>query len=257
MSSRLNIFTIVLNGMPWLEEVEDAIMQSGADYRWVIVHGVADPVADTSWCQRIETPEDDGTTEKLRQLARYGDRIRVISRPRWPGKTAMCNAALEAFDATTPAVTLQIDADELWTPRQLRALPSLFDEFTDAHAAMFLCRYWFGPRRFVCTPGTYGNNTSYEWVRAWRHRPGMRFERHEPPLVTGAANYIGHAATAQRGFVFDHMAYADRSQIEFKERYYGPDYSPAAWDRLQALRGPVDLSTVLPWVKQSVICHEV
>lgn len=252
---RLNVFTIVLNGMPWIQRVYTSLAQCPLDWRWTIVHGVAEPVADTDWCNEIETPADDGTLPYLRTIAANSlGRITLIEQARWPGKTAMCNAALATF--TEPGILKQQDADEVWTPAQDRILPAMFERNQQAHGAMFLCRYWVGPNRFVCTPGVFGNNTGYEWIRAWRFVPGMRFERHEPPMLLGAKQYVSHAATAQLGLVFDHYAYATRAQIEFKSDYYGADYDPNAWDRLQAMRGPVDLCGVLPWVRSSVISYE-
>jgi len=253
MSARLNIFTIVLNGMPYLREIHRTLDRLGGDWRWTLVHGVADPVGDTDWCQQIEAPPDDGTERFLHEIAK-DPRIAVIKQPRWPGKAAMCNTALATF--TEPGILMQMDADEIWTAAQLRVIPALFDRHPQAHGAMFLCRYWVGPRRFVCTPNAFGNHCAYEWIRAWRFVPGMRFERHEPPILIGAKDYVSHSATAQMGLVFDHYAYATRRQIEFKQAFYGEEYDPAAWDRLQVMRGPVDLHGVLPWVKASVISHE-
>lgn len=251
----LNIFTIVLNGMPRLRDVHRSIEQIDGDWRWTIVHGVADPVADTSWCKSIPAPEDDGTLPSIMCWSRPVDsRIKVIHQDRWPGKTAMVNAALKTFDKT--GTLLQMDADEVWNPAQLRIMPSLFERFKEADGALFLCRYWVGPRRYICTPGTFGNHSAYEWARAWRFEPGMLFERHEPPILAGAMHYANQRCTASLGLVFDHYAYADRSQIVFKQSYYGPEYDPEAWDRLQAMRGPVDLLGVLPWVKESVISYE-
>jgi hypothetical protein len=246
-------FTIVLNGMPWLREIYRNLTELDGDWRWTLVHGVADPVGDTDWCQQIDAPLDDGTTAFLDEIAR-DKRVAVIRQPRWPGKTAMCNAALATF--TEPGILLQMDADEVWQPAQLRVLPALFDRFPEAHGALFLCRYWVGPRRFVCTPNAFGNHTAYEWIRAWRFVPGMRFQWHEPPMLIGAKQYVSHASTAQMGLVFDHYAYATRAQIEFKQGFYGPEYDPGAWDRLQAMRGPVDLCGVLPWVKAPVVSYE-
>lgn len=253
---RINFFTIILNGLPWIQQVYSAISRSELDWRWTIVHGVADPVGDTDWCQQIEAPADDGTLPYLRTIAANSlGRITLICADRWPGKTAMCNAALETF--TEPGFLMQMDADEVWTPAQLRMIPAVFERNPQAHGAMFLCRYWVGPNRFVCTPGAFGNHTAYEWIRAWRFVPGMRFERHEPPILLGAKQYASHTATAQLGLVFDHYAYATRAQMEFKHSYYsGADYDCESWDKLQAMRGPVDLCGVLPWVRSSVISYE-
>lgn len=250
----LNVFTIVINGMPWLPRIHEALSALDIPWRWTIVHGVADPVGDTAWCHRVERPADDGTMDALYVL-RNKPHVHVIARPRWPGKTAMCNAALDTFDH--PGVLMQIDADELWTPEQLRIMPALFAAHPEADGALFYCRYWVGPRRFVCQPNAFGNHTGYEWIRAWRYQPGQKFLTHEPPHLDGATRYVRHEVTARHGLVFDHHAYARREQIEFKLQYYGPDYDPAAWDRLQTMRGPVDLSTVLPWVKRPVMSWEV
>jgi hypothetical protein len=258
MSARINVFTIVLNGLPWIHSVHKSLhraLAQGLDLRWAIVHGVADPVADTSWCKTIPAPPDDGTLPYLREIAASSSgRITLICADRWPGKTAMCNAALDTFDQ--PGILMQMDADEVWTPAQLRVMPALFERHPQAQGAMFLCRYWVGPNRFVCTPNAFGNHCAYEWIRAWRFAPGMRFERHEPPMLIGAKDYASHSATAAMGLVFDHYAYATRAQIEFKRDYYGPEYSPEAWDRLQAMSGQVDLCGVLPWVKAPVISYE-
>lgn len=250
---KISVFTIVFNGMPWLPKIYDTLCEL-ADFRWSIVHGIADPVGDTAWCKRIETRPDDGTLDWIQSVALADNRVTVLSQERWPGKTPMCNAALGALKV--PGILVQMDADEIWTQTQLSVLPSLFERHPTADAAMFLCRYWVGPNRYVCTPNAFGNHCAYEWVRAWRYEPGMTFEAHEPPMMRGCTRYISHGATAQLGLVFDHFAYADRSQIQFKADYYGPEYSVEAWDRLQTMRGPVDLCGVLPWVKAPIMSYE-
>lgn len=251
---KINAFTIVLNGQPWIERVARSLLRvPGA--RWTVVHGVANPVADTSWCKPIDAPEDDGTLKFLRWLRdRRPDLLTLIEQPHWPGKTAMCNAALDAF--TEPGLLMQIDADEIWQPEQLRVMPSLFAQHPSADAAMFLCRYWVGPRRYVCTPNAYGNNCGYEWIRAWKFAPGQRFLSHEPPMLDGAHRYVSHSATAHLGLVFDHYAYATRDQVAFKEQYYGYAGAVAAWEKLNAATGPQDVSAFLPWVKTPVISYE-
>lgn len=255
MSTRLNVFTIVLNGNPWIAKVAQSLMASGMDWRWSIVHGVADPVGDTSWCQHVSAPEDDGTLGYLQHLALHDSRVTLTQRARWPGKTAMCNTALAEFKQA--GILMQMDADEVWQPEQLRVMPSLFERHPEADAAMFLCRYWVGMRRYVCQPNAYGNNCAYEWVRAWRFQPGMQFETHEPPVMAGAKKYITQGATIQLGLVFDHYAYATRDQVRFKEQYYNYAGATAAWEELQLQDGPADISRFLPWVKTPCMSYEV
>jgi hypothetical protein len=254
----LHVFTLALNSMPWLERVADSLLLAGQlrpNIRWTIIHGYAEPVADTSWCKPIDPPKDDGTLKLLDGLETFAG-VRVIRRERWPGKTAMCNAALETFDDEQGGVLMQMDSDEVWTPAQLRVLPSLFDRWPDADAAMFLCRYWITPNRYICTPGAWGNNPAYEWIRAWRWIPGARFLAHEPPRLAGADKFLTHAATAQLGLVFDHYAYATREQVAHKQEYYGYAGAVAQWDALCAESGPVDVSQYLPWVRGNVMSYE-
>lgn len=254
-----NIFTIVLNGMPWIERHIETFRQLDMPWRWTIVHGVADPVADTKWVQGVpagEDVKDDGTLAYLKKLQgdwRFNSNVTVITRERWPGKTAMCNAALETF--TAPGSLLQVDADEFWTLNQLRVLPTLWQMWPEATAARFNARVWVGPRRFCCVPGQWANR-DYEWDRFWRFTPGMSFASHEPPRFEGTQRIVGRDATAAFGLVFDHYSYVLRSQIEWKERYYSPKWSVEAWDRLQNMRGMVDLQTVLPFVDSPTLSFE-
>lgn len=261
MKPSLHVFTLALNSMPWIERVAESIEQTRregfVDVRWTIVHGVAEPLADTAWCKQIETPPDDGTKEFLDGLATFGGpKTQVLYGQRWPGKTAMCNAALETFDAAGCGTLVQMDSDEVWAPAQLRILPSLWERFTEADAAMFHCRYWLGPNRYVATPNAYGNNSAYEWIRAWRWQPGQRFERHEPPILANASKYLPQQVTAQLGLVFDHYAYATREQVAFKEAYYGYEGAVAQWDNLNAQTGPQDAARYLSWVRGSVMSYE-
>lgn len=246
----LNIFTIVLNGMPYIRDIYSSLY--GIDCRWTIVHGIAEPVLDTSWCRGIESVADDGTLSFLETIER-DPRVKVLRQDRWHGKTEMCNAALATFDE--PGTLMQMDCDEIWPAGAIRIVPTLFD-ISDADAAMFTCRYWMGKNRVMFTHNQYGNNSAYEWIRAWRFEPGDRFERHEPPILAGAKKYLKHDVTSKLGLVFDHYAYHSRRQIEFKSDYYGSEYDPAAWDKLQTMHGAVDISTVLPWVKSHAISFE-
>lgn len=252
----LNIFTIVLNGMPWIKHHWHVFCALQEPWHWSIVHGIADPVSDTGWCQRLTEVRDDGTVEYLKSFAANDARVEVTFAERWLGKTAMCNAALQKFGL--PGILLQVDADELWTDRKLEILLRLFDAYPEQDAAVFLCRYFVGPRRVVTQAGTYGNHTQYpEWLRAWRWQPGRRFTCHEPPNLEGQHAAISPAITAPAGLVFDHMAYADEAAVAFKERYYGYPGAVEAWKRLQAAHGPADLRDYLPWVRERAISYEL
>lgn len=250
---RLNIFTIVYNGQPYIEEHYLRLCESKTDWRWTIVFGRALPQDDTSWCAGQIDDGDDGTLGYIQMLTSIDERVTVIAKTEWRSKVAMCNAALETFD--TPGLLLQIDADEVWTPQQFRLMPALFDLYPTADFAQFACRVWVGPRRFVATDGAWGNQ-SYEWFRLWKWEPGRKFKTHEPPVMEGAKHYVLRSHTAQFGLVFDHYSYALRSQIEFKQKYYGAAWDALAWDKLQTMHGPVQLQGLLPWVNSPVVSIE-
>lgn len=250
---KINIFTIVYNGMPWLEKVYESIPH---DARWSIVHGLADPVADTSWCRHLEQYPDDGTLAFLDLLEATDARVIVNRQDRWPGKTAMCNAALSAFDE--PGVLVQMDADEVWTRAQVERLPALFGEHPECDSAQFICNYYLGPNRISTVPGSYGNRVSYEWIRAWRFIPGATFATHEPPqLAGGNGRMIPWQHTLGEGFLFNHYAYATREQMQFKALYYGNNYSVDAWEKLAVMRGEVFADEVLPWIHDPCFTREV
>lgn len=251
-----HIVSIVLNGMPWIARHYDTFSKLEFPWRWVIVHGIADPVKDTSWVHGIpqgETVPDDGTLPYLLKLASEDVRVTVIHRDRWPGKTAMCNAALEVM--THDGTLLQLDADEFWTAEQLRVMPTLFQMFPQANAAQFNARIWVGPRRFCCIPGQWANR-DYEWNRFWRFTSGDRFIAHEPPNLHANEAIMNRSITMAFGLVFDHYSYVLRSQVEWKAKYYSPRWSVEAWDRLQEMHGVVNLKEVLPFVDCDAISFE-
>lgn len=253
---RLNVVTIVLNGMPWIRHHLEVFTKLTIPWTWSLVHGIADPVRDTSWCHRLEEVEDDGTLPYVIGLAKERPgQVILTSQNRWPGKTAQINAGLQAF--AEPGILLQVDADELWTTEQLEILVRLFEAFPVFDHALFASRLFLGPRRVTTHPGVYGNRWAYEWKRAWRWRPGQAFITHEPPQLAGETNAMPHAITAAARLVFDHASYATEAQVAFKEKYYGYAGAVRAWRKLQGAHGPQDLSQWLPWVKESVISYEL
>ena len=118
------------------------------------------------------------------------------------------------------------------------------------HCAYFDCHFFVAPRLTMLTPGGYGHNPTYEWLRMWRFRPGqMHWISHAPPALIAPAhlaptglpvanttgtqwvslsnspaqqNYAGigsppvcftHRETRAHGLVFTHYAYAVEDQV--------------------------------------------
>ena len=133
---RLQIFTLALNAMLYITRHLPVFQRLEIPWRWVIVHGIADPVADTAWCQRLPDHfKHDDTLAQISALSGLDSRIHIVSADRWAGKTAMCNAALAQFDK--PGTLMQIDADEIWRTDQLETIPRLLDAYPQCDCASF------------------------------------------------------------------------------------------------------------------------
>lgn len=228
----LNIFTIVLDGMPFITWHLPIFEQLKCDWRWFIAEGRSGSNQDTAWCKQMPaTSSTDGTLEYLAGLRKH-KQVRYISKPLWFSKTEMCNAALEYFKE--PGVLMQIDCDEIWKAEQLDRIVHIFEHFPKYSSIMFDCRYFVGPELITTTDNAYGHN-DYEWLRAWRFQPGMTFESHEPPKLIGEnGKRMGKAESREEGLIFDHFPYVLESQVAAKEAFYGYTGAVQAWRALQA-----------------------
>jgi ADP-heptose:LPS heptosyltransferase len=206
----------------------------------------------------------DGTTEYLDALkAQFPDNITIYRPPAgkfWDGKREMVNAPLSRI--TEDCLLWQVDADELWTAAQMIRTRALFLVNPDKTAALFYCHYFVGPELVITSRDTYGNNSSYEWLRVWRYRPGDRWAAHEPPRLqrgdknVGAINPFRHAETEAMGLVFQHFGYAVEAQVRFKESYYGYAGAVEQWRRLQETKNfPQRLSNHFAWVTDAAMVN--
>lgn len=271
----VHFFTIVLNGQPFMPHHFEVLRQLPFKWHWHIVEGVAELNHDTGWSRaaggRIPSSlhsnglSVDGTTEYLDALQReFPDHITIHRAPVgrfWDGKREMVNAPLASI--RDECLLWQIDADELWTVSQIIRARQLFLSHPDRSSAYFFCHYFVGPDRVINSRDTYGNNSSYEWLRVWRYLPGDRWAAHEPPRLlrsvpgqdpadVGALNPFTHAETESFGLVFQHYAYATKAQVQFKQDYYGYAGAVTRWEQLQAASGfPVRLADYFPWVKDA------
>lgn len=264
----LEIITIVLDGQPWITRHWPELEKLPFRWRWNIVEGVAENVKDTSWCSPMKPRlSQDGTTEYLTSLAACDPRVILHRKELWHGKTSMMNAPLQFM--YEPCLLLQMDSDELWTAEQLIEMRQMFIDNPDKHQALFWCDYRVGPRLRITSRNGYGNHKAYEWLRAWRWKPGMTFASHEPPNLAGCPMMtLTHADTEARGLVFRHEAYSTRAQLEFKEKFYGSSNNPkgslyrdavVGWEKLQRNREwPLpDLSAYLFWVGDGVTVDQI
>ncbi len=265
----IHFFTIVVDGRPFIEWHYQQLKQLPFPWTWHVVEGLAELKHDTSWSLKnggslpfrppSAGPSADGTTQYLDRLRRSDPEFRVkVYRKccgrKWDGKIEMVREPLKHI--TEPCLLFEIDADEIWTAKQLTTVRELFSENPGASAAKYRCHYFVGPDLVVVNRGVYGNY-EYEWLRTWRYEPGDRWEKHEPPILwkrNNTAESLGYDKTVAEDLVFQHFAYATEQQLCFKEKYYGYKGALAGWRRLQAHKEfPCRLAEFFPWVKDDAI----
>lgn len=248
---KLHIITIVLDGEPWIRKhlpEFEKLTAMGVDWKWHIREGVASATHCTKWCQQMKPRfSEDGTHEYLGSLFHH-ERCDIRGKIIWDGKVSMFNDAL--LRVNEPCVLMQIDSDELWTAIQLVKICQLFADYPQAKRAYFKCDYYVGENIFTTSLNTYGNGPE-EWLRAWRFKPGMIFDRHEPPMLSGTQGpAIPRETTWQNGLVFRHESYTTEKQVALKEKYYGYRDAVRHWKRLQANKvWPARLADFFPWVR--------
>ncbi len=273
----IHFLTIVLNGEPFIRYHIEVFKQLPFKWRWHIIEGVAELKHDTAWSLQLGghvTDEihcnglsNDGTTEYLDELARlYPEHITVYRQPKsvfWNGKREMVNAPLANINEE--CLLWQIDADELWTVKQICTARQLFTDNPYKTAAFYWCWYFVGESLVISTRNCYAQNPQQEWLRTWRFKPGMVWVAHEPPrlaepLLNGEWRDVAevdpfkHEETQQVGLIFQHFAYVTLDQLRFKEQYYGYTNAASLWLKLQAQdQFPVLLHQYFPWVQDATL----
>jgi FkbM family methyltransferase len=268
----IHFFTIVLNGEPFIRFHIEVFRQLSFPWHWHIIEGVAELKHDTGWSVvnggRIADQlhrngiSNDGTSQYLDNLAKeFPENITIYRKPDgqfWDGKLEMVNAPLENINEV--CMIWQVDADELWTLEQIMRARELFSLQPQKTAAFYFCHYFVGEKLVITTRNTYGNNTSYEWIRTWRFSPGCRWTAHEPPRLCrltadgqlenlAEVDPLCHSETAAAGLIFQHFAYTTPEQLYFKETVYGYKGALHQWKMLLDQREfPVQLSRYFSWV---------
>ncbi len=274
----LHFFTIVLNGMPFIERHIDELRKLSGTWHWHIVEGIAELVHDTKWSKSLGGRADaslhrnglsvDGTTDYLDRLAAAEpDRVTIYRPPlgqHWQGKLAMVRAPLT--NIREECLLWEIDVDEFWTAAQIQRLRQRFADDPARSAAFFLCHY-FIKNLVVTTANTYGNHIDFEWLRVWRFQPGDFWASHEPPRLcrrpsgsdiavdVAAINPFAHGETLSDDLVFRHLAYVIPEQLRFKEIYYGYKDAVRQWERLPH-SGPIRLRDHLGWITDEAVADD-
>jgi len=273
---KINFFTIVYNGMPFIKHHIQEFEKTKLDWHWHIVEGLADLKHDTAWSistggeitegQRKNNLSKDGTSEYISSLKKeYPNNITVYRKENallWDGKIEMIMAPLNNIKDT--CLLWQIDCDEHWNFQQIRNVYYRFAENEEKTAAWFWCNYYVGNNIRISTRNCYSQNPNQEWLRVWKFHPGDNWTAHEPPVLIGERdrkkvdigrhNPFMHDEMENIGAVFEHYAYVAPEQLKFKETYYGYKGALAQWQKLQEdieSRKEVRLGDYLSWVKDN------
>jgi hypothetical protein len=248
---KLVIFTIVLDGMPYIKWHLPIFQKLKCHWEWTVVEGAAMNGQSTAWCQpQARRLSDDGTSEYFRTCE--DDRVHSTHRAEWKSKDEMVNFALDRIEQ--PCVLMQIDHDEIHTPENIDKIVQLFQDDPGLGAIRMPCRFFVGPR-LICVGEDCWSSRWFEWDRAWRFAPGIEFLSHEPPRLN---YYLGRIMereeSKEHGLSFDHYAYALRKQVEYKEKFYGYKGLTNQWKALQAhTHFPEPLQRFFPFVDDKVM----
>ena len=110
----LTIFTIVLNGSPYIQRHLEIFEKLKIPWQWRIVEGVSNPRNCTRWCREIPPKwhknfvSIDGTHEYLKEL-KHPNILSVSQNAPWNGKIKMIQKALVGVN---DGVVMEIDCDE-------------------------------------------------------------------------------------------------------------------------------------------------
>lgn len=251
-------FTIVLNGMPYIKQQAN-ILPDVFD-EWHVIEGATLPNHDTGWCKPINPKfytsnnrSVDGTAEFIDSLGKSNVFIHRKD-TLFDGKLEMCNMISDRLEN---CVLMQFDVDEIWTKEVLGEVIAFAKGNPDMDAMLFPCRYYVGSDLIVTSDNTYGNYDS-EWCRLWRITGKTQWISHEPPLLFGTNRILKKDFARSKGWIFDHYAYYTRSQLEFKENYYGYTGAIKQWERLnKCTEFPVNLRHYFSWVHDNAIVDKI
>ena len=242
-------FTLVLNGMPFIQEQYNIIPQVFDE--WYIVEGAVSPTHDTSWCSDIskdyytnEGLSVDGTSEFLDKI--QSDTIHIIRKKGlWDGKLEMCNSFIDKIENS---ILMEFDVDEIWDINVLDSVVKYAKTNNGFDGMLFRCNYYVGPNLVLEQSGGYADRM-YEWSRLWKIDNPTRWISHEPPRLRGCVNFLNKDFTQSQGWLFNHYAYVLEEQVRFKENFYNYKDAVKQWKQLQVATDlPCRARDYLNWI---------
>jgi hypothetical protein len=253
----LTIFTIVLNGMPYIERHLAEFQKLKIPWQWRIVEGVTEPLGCTRWCKQVpdkwhkDFKSIDGTHEYLKSI--QGENVVVYSQDKaFNGKLEMIKQSLQGVDS---GVVMEVDADEMWRADQIKKIYECLRGAGDGTTMQFHCNFFVGENKKIVTRNGYSSSW-YEWMRAWKWGKNVCFTSHEPPRLNIQSRLVPRGVTETWGLVFNHYAYTTLKQVEFKEDFYGYKGLVDGWKELQKTIGPVRLNQFFNHIQDKSVADD-
>jgi hypothetical protein len=183
---------------------------------------------NTSWAT-TNGKSTDRTVEIIKNFSDPEEKIILVEADGfWNGKTAMTNVWCKY---ATGDYLWMISSDEFYKKRDVKKIINLLEEEKPDQIDFFANHFWGDYKN--CIDENTGKNwgNGIPWERIWKHYPGSRWERHEPPIYvhpdgirTTQKNVISRERTLEMGIKMFHYSFVDKKQIDFKTKFYGTDY---------------------------------
>ena len=250
-------FTIVYNGMPFIEYHLDKFKDLPFPWHWYIIEGLAqisgDKGAEGHQARGGHTPikaeshlSSDGTSEYLDKLSAMPNVTVYRNNGIWPSKLSMINTPLSKINYK--CILWQIDVDEFYPRASMIELYNMFVTNSTKTAVIIPFTAFIGKTKYVVHNGTGWGSQCFP--RLWKYRPGYKWTSHAPPVLRDAKgrnlsglNPLGGEETKHLGFY--HYSYVHPTQIEFKEEYYGYKGLFDGWMKMQDIPGKVNIHKYL------------
>jgi len=184
---------------------------------------------DATWASK-DGRSTDGTLSFLEKYPDPQNKIKIyIKDGYWKGKLQMCNAYLEGM---TGDYLFQLDSDEFYHKQDMEKIVSLLDKNPEIDSVHFYANHFFGGYDYCCDERATKWANLIPWKRVFKYRPGEIWQSHAPPVFgTINKNIITRDTTLLMGIKLYHYSFVERTQAEFKTKYYGAgiDYANL-WD---------------------------
>jgi hypothetical protein len=190
---------------------------------------------DATWCTE-NGHSTDNTVKIIKEFPDPDKKIVLIEAAGfWNGKTQMCN---EWSKIATGNYIWQIDVDEFYQKNDIDKMKKILEKY-DPNAVHFFANHFWGDF-YNCIdescPFTWGNNLP--WQRIFKHKPGSKWERHEPPTYIlpdgtdcNTKQVIPREETLKAGIKMYHYSYVTPEQISFKAKFYNQQWTEETYKK--------------------------